>query len=612
MVWNTFYSYTGNAMEEVPEIPGYRIERKLGEGGMAKVYFGVQEKLKRKVAIKVLEPLLLKDKDFARRFLKEAETAANLIHPHIVTIYDVGKVGQHYYMVMEYLEGTLKDRINESSRNKRGLWQGDFAASLDIIKKVAGALEYAHKRGFIHRDIKPDNIMFRHDGTPVLVDFGIAKALGATTQLTRTGMSVGTPHYMSPEQIRGQDIDGRADLYSLGVVLYEMLVGEVPYRASDYIAVAVKHLNEPIPRLLSSLSHYQPLIERMMAKDRANRVQSAARLIPMIEAFQTQMQGKKEAAARERPKIKERDAEAQVTIPTLKKAARPGVSPKGRLLGVAAFVLAVVAVFWVIQFTSGGGSKQERQTEPPVEERLSKVQDGKPEPTEIKNRKPDPGESITSGQKTALTAAEQKAYDGYVETARKEAGKGDYRGALANIDKAKRIQESDELELLEGEVLKKEAEAKTRKRNEQIDKTPVKPPPKKKVTPPVTRVTPDIRTVNLIELPRELSTGYHEKMDRIIIPNLPQGVKVMGPVGFNFSIDEKGHLGLKRFSHPRLVVLPKLKRQRVLKMILDKINDITLAPPRDEQGQPVKVENWRLLYRVGTFAGKIILNRRSI
>ncbi len=599
-------------MEEVPEIPGYRIERTLGEGGMAKVYFGVQEKLKRKVAIKVLEPLLLKDKDFARRFLKEAETAANLIHPHIVTIYDVGKVGQHYYMVMEYLDGTLKDMINESSRNKRGLWQGDFAASLDIIKKVGGALEYAHKRGFIHRDIKPDNIMFRHDGTPVLVDFGIAKALDATTQLTRTGMSVGTPHYMSPEQIRGQDIDGRADLYSLGVVFYEMLMGEVPYRASDYIAVAVKHLNEPIPRLPSPLSQYQPLIDKMMAKDRANRVQSAGKLIPVIEDFQTKMRGKKEAAVKERPKRKDRDAEAVVTIPTLKKTEGTGVSRMARILGVAAFVLAVVVVFWVIQFTSGGSSKEEKQTEPPVEERLSKVQDGKPEPTEIKNRKPDPGESITSGQKTALTAAEQKAYDGYVETARKQSGKGDYRGALDNIEKAERIQKSDELELLEGEVLKKEAEAKTQKRDEQVGKTPVKPPPKKKVGPPVTRHTPDIRTINLINLPRELSTGYHKKMERIVIPDLPSGVKVMGPVSFNFSIDEKGNLGLKRFSHPRLKVVPKLNRQRVLKMILDKVNDITLAAPRDEQGQPVKVENWRLLYRVGTFAGKIILNRRSI
>jgi len=161
-------------MSEYPIISGFWIEKKLGEGGMASVYLGVQENLKRKVAIKVLEPLLLKDKNFAKRFIKEAETAANLSHPNIITIFDIGKSENSYYISMEYLETSLKDKIKSGPIPSH--------EALDIVAKIASALDYAHKKGFIHRDIKPDNIMFREDGTPVLVDFGIARALGSTTK----------------------------------------------------------------------------------------------------------------------------------------------------------------------------------------------------------------------------------------------------------------------------------------------------------------------------------------------------------------------------------------------------------------------------------------------
>ena len=141
------------------------------------------------------------------------------------------------------------------------------------------------RKGFVHRDIKPDNILFREDGTPVLTDFGIAKALDSTTKLTRTGMWVGTPHYMSPEQIRGADIDGRADFYSLGIVFYEMLIGKVPYEATDPIAVCMKHMHEPIPVLPASLSRYQPLLEGLLAKDPEQRVASSGELQRLIDGL---------------------------------------------------------------------------------------------------------------------------------------------------------------------------------------------------------------------------------------------------------------------------------------------------------------------------------------
>lgn len=209
--------------KDFPEFPEYVIKKKLGEGGMASVYLARQEKLNREVAIKVLDPLLLKDKQILKRFKKEAQTAVKLIHPYIITIYDVGQQEDNHYIVMEYLEKTLRQQIKSQGKLPPGEATG-------IIKKIAEALSYAHGKGIIHRDIKPDNIMFRPGRKdPVLVDFGIARVLDLNTKLTMTGIRVGTPHYMGPEQCMGEKIDGRIDIYSLGVVLFELFTGSVPY-----------------------------------------------------------------------------------------------------------------------------------------------------------------------------------------------------------------------------------------------------------------------------------------------------------------------------------------------------------------------------------------------
>lgn len=267
-------------MSDFPHIPGYRIERELGRGGMAVVYLGHEAKLDRMVAIKVVELLNPQSGDQAERFLREARTAARLQHSNIVPIYNVGRIGPYYYMVVEYLSGgTLRNLLNA------GPIPG---GALQVVEKLAHALHYAHSQGFIHRDVKPENIMFRQDGTPVLSDFGIAWAMDTRTRLTQAGKSVGTPHYMSPEQARGLDIDGRADLYSLGVVFYEMLTGEVPYESQDNIAVAIKHIQDPIPGLPSNLAHFQPLLEKMMAKNRETRVQSGDELLRIIQEMESQ------------------------------------------------------------------------------------------------------------------------------------------------------------------------------------------------------------------------------------------------------------------------------------------------------------------------------------
>ena len=245
---------------------------------MGVVYLAHEGKLDRRVAIKVVELLSTQTGEQAERFIFEARTAARLQHSNIVPIYDVGLEGHLYYMAVEYFPGgTLRDLLND------GPIPG---GALLMVERLADALHYAHSQGFVHRDVKPENIMFRRDGTPVLSDFGIARAMDAMTRLTQAGKAIGTPHYMSPEQARGLDLDGRADLYSLGVVFFEMLTGDVPYEAQDNIAVAIKHIQEPIPGLPPHLSHFQPLLEKMMAKDREARVQTGEELSRIIQEMQ--------------------------------------------------------------------------------------------------------------------------------------------------------------------------------------------------------------------------------------------------------------------------------------------------------------------------------------
>jgi serine/threonine protein kinase len=266
---------------QFPEIPNYSIKKKFGKGAMGTVYLAFQEKLEREVALKVLLPSLAGDGEITQRFITEAKIGAQLQHTNIVSIYDVGEFDGNYYFAMEYLERNLNDVIKSSQEGKI---KPEIA--LDIVKQISSALDYAHKKGVIHRDVKPANILLRNDGTPVLVDFGIAKLMESDAKLTKTGTSIGTPHYMSPEQIQGMEIDGRSDIYSLGVVFYEMLEGRTPYEGTDPIVIAVKHVKDPIPRLDPPLQQYQPILDQMMAKDKRTRIQSGSELINSIQKIQ--------------------------------------------------------------------------------------------------------------------------------------------------------------------------------------------------------------------------------------------------------------------------------------------------------------------------------------
>jgi serine/threonine protein kinase len=272
-------------MAGFPKIPGCKILKELGEGGMSVVYLGIQESLNREVAIKILDPKLLKNGVFAKRFRREAKAAAHLSHSNIIQIIDVGKSHTHHYIIMEYLEESLKDRMKANPGGKIGP-----QTALEVVQAIMGALEFAHARNIFHRDIKPDNILFRADNTPVLTDFGVARVFGLTDvgELTKSGQSMGTVYYMSPEQCQArEDVDGRSDIYSLGAVLFEMLSGKRPYEGDNMVSVALKHVQEKIPKLPKDLRGYQPLINKMMAKDRRKRISNEAQFQQILDKITT-------------------------------------------------------------------------------------------------------------------------------------------------------------------------------------------------------------------------------------------------------------------------------------------------------------------------------------
>ncbi len=262
----------------VIEIPGYKILRQLGRGGMATVYLAMQESVQREVALKVMSPSLLADPDFGERFLREARIAAKLHHRNVVGVHDVGRAGEYHYIAMEYLGGGAVLAKDGTPR--------PVGFALRVTREIATALNYAHAKGFVHRDVKPDNILLREDGSAALTDFGIARASDSATHMTRTGTVIGTPHYMSPEQARGRPLDGRADLYSLGIVLYELLTGRVPFHADDSLAVGIMHITQPIPILPERLYALQPVLNRLLAKQPDDRFQDGAAVADAIEQIE--------------------------------------------------------------------------------------------------------------------------------------------------------------------------------------------------------------------------------------------------------------------------------------------------------------------------------------
>ncbi|MGI6357578.1 MAG: Stk1 family PASTA domain-containing Ser/Thr kinase [Bacillota bacterium] len=410
----------------------YEILERVGGGGMAFVYRARDLLLNRTVAVKVLSPHYVTDEEFVRKFKREAQAAAGLQNPNIVGVYDVGQEGETYYIVMEFLEGkTLKQLINE---------HGPLPSStaLLIARQIAEALRSAHKHGVIHRDIKPHNIMFTADGHVKVTDFGIARAVTSST-LTNTGAMIGSVHYISPEQARGGFVGEKSDLYSLGVVLYELVTGQVPFSGDSMFSIALKHLQEPIPSPRELNPDIPVDVERIilkaMSKDQSSRYQSADELLKDLQlamkengqkgALQHLLGAQAEESAlapSEQEKLDDtyvprRAAERRA--PTAKKKGRPWwfyAGAAGMLLALSGIVFAVW-MFWprpevVVPSVVGKPlSEAERLltaqdlTFTVISEMFSEL-----DPTVVISQDPAEGRTVRAGRQVALTISKGPEY----------------------------------------------------------------------------------------------------------------------------------------------------------------------------------------------------------
>jgi len=542
-------------MSELPVIPGFRMVRLLGQGGMADVYEAVQEKLDRKVAVKVMIPELFRDESFSARFIREAQTAARLNHPNVLHIYDVGATPSCNYIVMECLLESLKAWL------KRGALRPD--AALHVMDRIGHALDYAHRKGIVHRDIKPDNIMFREDGTPVLTDFGIAKAMDSTTKLTRTGSSVGTPHYMSPEQISGLEIDGRADFYSLGIVFFEMLTGRVPYEATDPLAICMKHVHEPVPVLPLPLSCYQRLLEALLAKKPEKRLSSGEELQKWIAGLPNISGG---PLAEKRGSGPQADAgEKDLGLPpntlaysTRDQAALSRKKPQHLLPWLAALI-GILAVILLVPWGKLANDARDEKAQKPFAEALQ----GKSDP-------PPAG----AGSRTERVEA--------------EAGKADQKPAVQKArspvtepgDKAPRPREV----------------SAERKAGEAAGKSQL---------PAVA-----LRRIGLFELDPQLAQQYGLQLQRIHVAGIPDGVNAFGQVSLLLDIDEAGRAAIHSLDDRLLTVEPSGQHSLVQALIAKAVERAHFVPPRDLDGRAVILEKWRSSFKIVTLAGKMTLIRQ--
>ena len=353
----------------------YKIESFIGQGGMSSVYKAADPNLSRTVAIKVIHPHLSNDPQFLRRFEHEAAAVARLRHPNIIQVYDFNHENNVYYMVMEYIPGQdLKEQLKSLSSKHQRL---PLAETVRIMGAVCEAVSYAHEQNMIHRDLKPANIMINPQGQPILTDFGVAKMLDGLDH-TVTGAIIGTAKYLSPEQAKGERPDERSDVYSLGVMLYEMLAGRPPFDADTTVAVLMKHVNEPVPDIRQIQSDIPEalirIVEKALEKDKNKRYQSAIQLAVALKTLNLNVQpaevdeaAKKTVASfrmadyeSERAKTDESIRRQAVPAPVAPVSATKSSSSMPILIGVGAVVLlAIIGLVAFLAFSLGSSSDGE-------------------------------------------------------------------------------------------------------------------------------------------------------------------------------------------------------------------------------------------------------------
>ncbi len=314
-----------------PTIPGYRIVRTLSQGNRAEVYLAEQQSLQRLVALKVLSSAMSDNEASRKRVIEEGKAAARLTHPNLLSVFDIGEADGRHFIATEYVSGgTMRDRLSNGAL--------EIDKVLTIARDLVTGLKFLHSQGFLHRDIKPTNVFFREDGTALLGEAGVARAVSGKTPENEQ-VAFGSPHYMSPERAQALPSDGRSDQYSLAVVIWEALTGKPPFDADDPFQVAIKHISEPVPALPLALASMQPILARCLAKQAEQRFASAAELLSAIEQLIGLRAGAANAAFANAPAANPAEAARQagpaMTEVVRPIAPRPNVPPTPTATGVA-------------------------------------------------------------------------------------------------------------------------------------------------------------------------------------------------------------------------------------------------------------------------------------
>jgi len=299
----------------------YELEELVGSGGMSSVFRAHDRLLERKVALKVLHEQYTGDESYVERFRREARSVASLSHPNIVTVIDRGEHEGRQYIVFEYIDGeNLKRRIDR---------EGPLPVreAVELVLQIGRALQFAHRNGLVHRDVKPQNVLLNGDGRPKVTDFGIARSLDVQHGMTQTGTVLGTSDYIAPEQAQGAQVDERTDVYSLGVVLFELLAGETPFTGENFVAVAMQHINDPPPRIRDRRgdvsARLEQAIERALAKEPRDRWASMEELCSELEACLAELDGWPDSGATVVVPARARRARARAARPRRRRAVWP-------------------------------------------------------------------------------------------------------------------------------------------------------------------------------------------------------------------------------------------------------------------------------------------------